>query len=134
MKFANSQDEIDRKIKANSQSGSQKVLLRQIQNLFAERNLAIRRDDMATAEDYERQIRDLGGDPYTGDVINDGPVKDDPMAKINERNKKATQDAHRRAHAAEFDRIKQEKLRGGEPEMIDPSARVKMRLRQHEGR
>lgn len=82
-----------------------------ISQLVASRSLALRRNDMATADQLEKEIIELGGDPSTGQFADAPSVKEDYDAKIqriNEQRAKKNKESMAAAHIASMKRKKAE--------------------------
>lgn len=113
------QDEINRQVlerkKNNPLAQRQKTIL-EITSLISSRDLAIRRNDHDAADDTNRQIIELGGDPSTGQLVTTNPNEaaqnapeyDDRIQRINENNKRKTKEAMAAAHVAAMQRKKVE--------------------------
>jgi len=89
--------------------------------LVQARMLALRRNDRAEATLLDTQLAEL--------AVENSPAKPEPtedasalLAKVNERNRKANQDAIRRAELQEAERKRRER-RLGTPAVLDPSGR-----------
>jgi RNA polymerase-associated protein RTF1 len=84
------------------------------------RKLALRRNDKEEVRMLDDQLAEL--------AVESPPAKSEPiedvLAKVNERNRKATQDAIRRAELQEAERKRRER-RLGTPTVVDPSARLR---------
>jgi RNA polymerase-associated protein RTF1 len=76
----------------------------------------LRRNDHAGAEDLNRQIVALGGDPTTGELVTFDAAEmaknvseyDERVQRINENNKRKTKEAMAAAHAVAVQRKKAE--------------------------
>ena len=91
--------------------------------LMQARTLALRRNDKAEVAMLDAQLAEL--------AVESPPVPSEPtedssalLAKVNERNRKANQEAIRRAELQEAERKRQERRRGT-PNVLDPSARLR---------
>ncbi len=94
--------QVDARKQANPQAQRQKVVL-QITSLMSSKQLALRRNDLETADFIGRQIADLGADPNTGELLEgEGELSeyDLRIAKINENNRKKTRETMIKAHEA----------------------------------
>ena len=84
------------------------------------RKLALRRNDKEEVRMLDDQLAEL--------AVESPPVKSEPiedvLAKVNERNRKANQEAIRRAELQEAERKRRER-RLGTPTILDPSARLR---------
>lgn len=93
----------------------------QISQLIASRSLALRRNDMALADQLESEIIELGGDPTTGQLVSSSQgsasasqgagEKEDYDAKIqriNEHKARKNKEAMAAAHLASIKRKKAE--------------------------
>jgi len=84
------------------------------------RKLALRRNDKKEVRMFDDQLAEL--------AVESPPVKSEPiedvLAKVNERNRKANQEAIRRAEVQEAERKRRER-RLGTPTILDPSARLR---------
>jgi RNA polymerase-associated protein RTF1 len=93
----------------------------EISQLMASRQLALRRNDQQTVHQLEAEIIKLGGDPSTGQFVDDpssqgstGNAADEKedydtrIQRINENNKKRTKEAMAAAHLASIQRRKAE--------------------------
>ena len=91
-------------------------IVQEITALISSRNLAVRRNDHDAADEINRQIISLGGDPSTGQLVTSDVHEaaqnasdyDMRIQKINENNKKKTKEAMAAAHAASMQRKKVE--------------------------
>jgi RNA polymerase-associated protein RTF1 len=88
---------VDARKKSNPLAQGKRVIV-EITQLISSRDLALRRNDHAGADDLNRQIISLGGDPATGERIQ----------RINENNRRKTKEAMTAAHAAAVQRKKAE--------------------------
>lgn len=118
------QEEIDRQVVARKQANplaQRSKAVVEISQLIASRNLALRRNDLQTVHQLEAEIIKLGGDPSTGQLIdepssqgstgNTAEEKEDYDARIqriNDNNKKRTKEAMAAAHLASIQRRKAE--------------------------
>jgi RNA polymerase-associated protein RTF1 len=89
--------------------------------LMQARTLALRRNDREEAAVLDAQLAEL--------VVECPPAKSEEgatalLAKVNERNRKANQEAIRRAELQEAERKRRER-RLGTPTVVDPSARLR---------
>jgi RNA polymerase-associated protein RTF1 len=91
--------------------------------LMQARTLALRRNDKEEVAMLDAQLAEL--------VVESPPAKSEPLegaaalvAKVNERNRKANQEAIRRAELQEAERKRRER-RLGTPTVVDPSARLR---------
>lgn len=91
--------------------------------LMQARTLALRRNDKAEVAMLDAQLAEL--------AVESPPVLSEPtegssalLAKVNERNRKANQEAIRRAELQEAERKRRER-RLGTPNVLDPSARLR---------
>jgi RNA polymerase-associated protein RTF1 len=91
--------------------------------LTQERTLALRRNDKAEAAMLDARLTEL--------AVESPSVQSEPtegssalLAKVNERNRKANQEAIRRAELQEAERKRRER-RLGTPTALDPSARLR---------
>jgi RNA polymerase-associated protein RTF1 len=89
--------------------------------LMQARTLALRRNDREEAAVLDAQLAEL--------VVESPPAKSEEgatalLAKVNERNRKANQEAIRRAELQEAERKRRER-RLGTPTVVDPSARLR---------
>jgi RNA polymerase-associated protein RTF1 len=78
---------------------------------MSSRNLALRRNDQQSAETINEQIRALGGDPATGDLLAaDDQVSeyDARVMKINENNRRKTKESQKTAHQLAAERKRAE--------------------------
>lgn len=98
--------------------------------LEQERSLAYRRNDIVKMQEIEQQLREM-------DAVDGGPqveltdandVMAAKLARVNEKNRKAALEASKRAHRAEVERRKA----ADDGDLMDPSARVKMKLKSHD--
>jgi RNA polymerase-associated protein RTF1 len=84
------------------------------------RKLALRRNDKEEVRMLDNQLAEL--------AVESPPSKSEPandvLAKVNERNRKANQEAIRRAELQEAERKRRER-RLGTPTVLDPSARLR---------
>ncbi|KAI9456073.1 plus-3-domain-containing protein [Russula earlei] len=93
--------------------------------LMQARTLALRRNDKTEVAMLDVQLAEL--------AVESPPVQSQPtedasvlLAKVNERNRKANQEAIRRAELQEADRKRRERRLGtGTPTVFDPSARLR---------
>jgi len=91
--------------------------------LNAARTLALRRNDLEEVAQIDARLAALG-DP----VKSRSEEAVDPLAKVNERNRKANMEAVRRAELAEAERKRRERklaAAGTLVPVLDPSARLK---------
>jgi len=94
--------------------------------LTAQRTLAQRRQDYDEVRQIDEQLAKLGELGGTPTPAEDAPA--DRLALVNERNRKANQEAVRRAEMLEAERKRRERKNRGEngaPVVIDPSARLR---------
>jgi RNA polymerase-associated protein RTF1 len=91
--------------------------------LMQARTLALRRNDKTEVAMLDSQLAEL--------AVESPPVSSEPtegssalLAKVNERNRKANQEAIRRAELQEVERKRRER-RLGTPNVVDPSARLR---------
>jgi len=93
----------------------------EISQLIASRNLALRRNDLQTVHQCEAEIIKLGGDPSTGQLVEEssshgtsGKVADEQedydtrIQRINDNAKRRTKEAMTAAHLASIQRRKAE--------------------------
>lgn len=92
--------------------------------LEQERQLAYRRNDMQRVREIERELEAVGVEPD----VEETDAMMAKLAKVNEKNKSAALAQSRRAHRAEQERKKALE----EGAILDPSARVRTRLKQHD--
>ncbi|OCF72597.1 RNA polymerase-associated protein RTF1 [Kwoniella mangroviensis CBS 8886] len=124
--------EVNRQIntrKAYDPSANRSALLK-ISQLLSTRDLATRRNDVHTVEMINSEIIKLGGDPATGQLVNNGEQLaegDDyelRIQKINENNKRKTKEMMLKAHQAALARKKAEeamiKAKAATPEISMP--------------
>lgn len=101
--------------KSNPAQQRHKITI-EITNLITSRNLALRRNDSTLAEDLNRQIVALGGDPQTGELVtlDKGQAEkmvseyDDRIEKINENNKRKVREQMEKAHQGSLARKRAE--------------------------
>jgi RNA polymerase-associated protein RTF1 len=97
------EDEVNRQVAANQrahgQHSRQKTQIA-VSSLYSSLQLAVRRKDEEGAAAIVAQIRDLGGDPETGEMVDGERVNeyDARIAVINENNRQRTKIAMQRAH------------------------------------
>lgn len=84
------------------------------------RKLALRRNDKVEVAMLDSKLAELA---VESPPARSGPTED-VLAKVNERNRKANQDAIRRAELQEAERKRRER-RLGTPTVLDPSARLR---------
>ncbi|CAD6579230.1 MAG: hypothetical protein TREMPRED_002430 [Tremellales sp. Tagirdzhanova-0007] len=112
-------DEINRQVEARKKYNpmvQRQKTIQEITALISSRNSAIRRNDHDAADEINRQIISLGGDPSTGqlvttdvhEVAQNASDYDMRIQKINENNKRKTKEAMAAAHAASMQRKKAE--------------------------
>ncbi|KAK1922482.1 rtf1 protein [Papiliotrema laurentii] len=117
-------EEINRQVEARKMSNpgvQRSKTLIQISQLIASRSLALRRNDMALADQLESEIIELGGDPTTGQLVSSSQgsasasqgagEKEDYDAKIqriNEHKARKNKEAMAAAHLASIKRKKAE--------------------------
>lgn len=108
------EEEINRQIEARQQNkpGAHrtKVVL-QVTSLMASKQLALRRNDFGAVELLNEQIRALGADPSTGELVEGGEElneNDLRIQRINENNRRKTKESMARAHEAALARKKAE--------------------------
>jgi len=95
------------------------------------RMLALRRNDKTEAAMFDAQLAEL--------AVESSPTKPEPtedasalLAKVNERNRRANQEAIRRAETQEAERKRRE--RRGTPTVLDPSGRLRTVPRMFDSR
>ncbi|GFZ47472.1 hypothetical protein JCM24511_05216 [Saitozyma sp. JCM 24511] len=114
-----SNEEINRQVDARKKSNplaQGKRVIVEITQLISSRDLALRRNDHAGADDLNRQIISLGGDPATGELVTTDQAEvqrklsdhDERIQRINENNRRKTKEAMTAAHAAAVQRKKAE--------------------------
>lgn len=110
--------------KSQLQSGkSSGMITVERSGLNAARTLALRRNDLEEVAQIDARLAALG-DP----VKSRSEEAVDPLAKVNERNRKANMEAVRRAELAEAERKRRERklaAAGTLVPVLDPSARLK---------
>jgi len=110
--------------KSQLQSGkSSGMITVERSGLNAARTLALRRNDLEEVTQIDARLAALG-DP----VKSRSEEAVDPLAKVNERNRKANMEAVRRAELAEAERKRRERklaAAGTLVPVLDPSARLK---------
>ncbi|WVW79215.1 hypothetical protein I302_101181 [Kwoniella bestiolae CBS 10118] len=123
--------EVNRQIntrKSYDPSANRSALLK-ISQLLSTRDLATRRNDVTTVEMINNEIIKLGGDPATGQLVNNGELAEGDdyelrIQKINENNKRKTKEVMLKAHQAALARKKAEeamiKARTAAPENSAP--------------
>jgi RNA polymerase-associated protein RTF1 len=111
--------EINRQVEARKRSNPaqqrHKITI-EITNLITSRNLAVRRNDQSLAEDLNRQIIALGGDPQSGELVTldrdeaerNASEYDDRIEKINENNKRKVREQMAKAHQGSLARKRAE--------------------------
>jgi hypothetical protein len=111
---------------------TQSQLARERSQMESEMALASRRGDLEAVAELEEKLREL---THSLSAVRrtslEGKQEDDlakKLAMVNEKNRKAALANSRRAHQAQLESRKQT----DEGAMYDPSARVKMRLKQHD--
>ena len=110
--------------KSQLQSGkSSGMITVERSGLNAARTLALRRNDLEEVAQIDARLAALG-DP----VKSRSEEAVDPLAKVNERNRKANMEAVRKAELAEAERKRRERklaAAGTLVPVLDPSARLK---------
>lgn len=110
--------------KSQLQSGkSSGMITVERSGLNAARTLALRRNDLEEVAQIDARLAALG-DP----VKSRSEEAVDPLAKVNERNRKANMEAVRKAELAEAERKRRERklaTAGTLVPVLDPSARLK---------
>lgn len=112
MHSADIQDEVNRQVEMRKQTNPaqrQKTVL-QISSLYSSMQAALRRKDLDAAENIKEQIKDLGGDPTTGQLMVEGEMSeyDARIQRINENNRQRTKANMQRAHELALARKKAE--------------------------
>ena len=128
------QEEIKARVQALQQLSrpTQSQLTMERSRLESEKSLASRRGDLEAVAELEEKLREL---THSLSAVRRKSLEDkqeDDLAKklaiVNEKNRKAALANSRRAHQAQLESRKHLE----EGKMYDPSARVKMRLKQHD--
>lgn len=107
------EDEVNRQVEARKQANPaqrQRTVL-QVTSLMSSKQLAIRRNDHATAEAISKQIIELGADPTTGELLSgelEISEKDKRIQQINENNRRKTRETMNKAHEASLAKKKAE--------------------------
>lgn len=111
---------------------SQSQLTMERSRLESEKSLASRRGDLEVVAELEEKLRELTHSLSAVRRKSQDDKGEDELARklaiVNEKNRKAALANSRRAHQAELEKRKQIE----EGAIYDPSARVKMRLKQHD--
>ncbi|KAK4687631.1 RNA polymerase-associated protein RTF1, partial [Tremellales sp. Uapishka_1] len=101
---SHSQEEINRQVESRKKSNPAAIrnkAVLEISSLMSSRGLALRRNDSRGVELIDAQIRGLGGDPATGQMVEEEKEMseyDARIAKINENNKRKTKENQLAAH------------------------------------
>ena len=115
-------------IQASKQSPA--ALAMERSRLHQARTLALRRQDYAEVTEIDQRLAQLAALAPQRDAQRE-PSSSDMLAKLNERNRKANQEAVRKAERAELERKRRERtLRAGTatPTLSDAASRLKAKM------